>query len=150
MSPGQKNWGNRTFLNMMEHAPLFLSSLWIHAVFVSADVAAALGAIYVCLRLCYPIVWMVFGGEAGAPMAPYTWFLFGKKINLFYFTFPQYGIVFYLSFATVLKIGFGIALNELVGAPIYVAPIGCGLFLYHFALGGFPFIQAAAAPFFKA
>ena len=43
-SAAQSKWGERTFLNMMEHAPLFLSSLWTFAIFVSAAEAAKIGS----------------------------------------------------------------------------------------------------------
>jgi hypothetical protein len=54
-SDAQKTWGNRTFLNMMEHAPLFLSSLWVFGIFVSPSEAARIGSIYLGLRFCYPV-----------------------------------------------------------------------------------------------
>ena len=147
---GQQKWGNRTFLNMMEHAPLILTSLWLYAAFVSAAEATTLGVIYLALRACYPVIWAVVGGAKGAPMMPHTWFLFGKGLNLFYSTFPQYGIVFYMALATLLKLcPLAIDLNALVGVPAIAAPLGFGLFLYHFALGFFPFIQKAVAPLFK-
>lgn len=148
MSEAQKKWGDRTFLNMMEHASLFLSSLWIYALFVSPENATKLGAIYLCLRACYPIVWAVLGGAKGAPMMPYTWFLFGDKMNLFYFTFPQYGIVFYMALATILKLGYAVDLDAMVVMPALAAPLGVGLFCYHFALGGFPVLHKAVKPLF--
>ena len=82
----QKVWGNRTFLNMMEQSNLFLSALWLHAIWVSPDVAMQLGAIYLCLRALYPVVWAVWGGPNPSS---YTWLLFGTKFNIFYVTFPQ-------------------------------------------------------------
>lgn len=144
----QKTWGNRTFLNMMEHAPLFLSSLWVFAIFVSAEEATKIGTTYIALRSLYPVIWAAFGGANGAPMQPCTWFLFGKGMNLFYVTFPQYGCVFYMALATLLKLGLAIDLNSIVGVPALAAPLGFGLFLYHFALGGFPYLQKAVAPLF--
>jgi hypothetical protein len=59
MNDAQKRWGDRAFGNMIEQAPMFLSSLWLHALFVSSTVATQLGAIYLALRLCYPIIWHV-------------------------------------------------------------------------------------------
>ena len=56
---------------------------------MSAAEAAKIGAVYLALRLCYPVIWAVWGGAKGAPMQPYTWFFFGKGMNLFYCTFPQ-------------------------------------------------------------
>ena len=72
MSPGQKKWGERAFLNMIEQAPLFTSALWLHAVFVSPVVATQLGIAYLALRLCYPFIWAVFGGEDGVPHTEYS------------------------------------------------------------------------------
>ena len=106
--------------------------------------------LYLALRFCYPVIWAVWGGASGAPMAPYTWFLFGKSMNLFYITFPQYGIVFYMALATILKLGYAIDLNGATGYPALTASLGFGLFLYHFALGGVPFLQSALKPLFKA
>ena len=141
----QKVWGNRTFLNMMEQSNLFLSALWLHAIWVSPDVATQLGAIYLCLRALYPVVWAVWGGPNPSS---YTWLLFGTKFNIFYVTFPQYGIVFYMALAAVLKLGMAVDLNALVVAPVVVAPLGCGLFLYHFVLGGFPLLHERLKPLF--
>jgi hypothetical protein len=81
-------------------------------------------------------------------MQPYTWFFFGKGMNLFYSTFPQYGCVFYMALATLLKLGMGTDLNAIVKVPALAAPLGFGLFLYHFALGCFPTIQGMVKPFF--
>ena len=69
-------------------------------------------------------------------------------MNLFYCTFPQYGIVFYMALATLLKLGMGVSLLSM-GSPSLVAPLGFGLFLYHFALGGVPYLQAALKPLFE-
>jgi len=147
-SDPQKRWGDRAFTNTMEHAPTFLSSLWIFAVFCSADVATKLGATYTILRAFYPIIWAVFGGANGPPMEPQTWLLFGKKMNLFYSTFPQYGIVFYMALAVVLK-GLAIDLNALVVMPSVVAPLGFGLGIYHFALTFGPLMNKMVMPLFK-
>lgn len=147
-SPAQIKWGDRAFGNLVEHAPLFLSSLWCFAVFVSAAEAAKIGAVYVALRALYPVVWAVFGGAKGVPFSPYTWFLFGTSFNIFYLTFPMYGCVMYMAAATLLKLGMSVDLNALVMTPAVVAPVGFGLFLYHFALGCFPFIQKAVMPLF--
>ena len=42
--------GNRCFLNMQEQATLFMSSLWLFAVFYSAEDATDLGIAYLCGR----------------------------------------------------------------------------------------------------
>ena len=55
-----------------------------------------------------------------------------------------------MALATLLKLSpLGIDLNAMVGCPALVAPLGFGLFLYHFALGCFPFVQKAVAPLFQ-
>lgn len=138
-----KHWGMRAFQNTMEHAPLFLAALWTHAIFVSAEAATAMGWVYVALRACYPVVWAVVGGANGQPMAGYTWFLFGDKFNLMYCTFPQYGIVMYMAVANMLSLGCGFDLNALVVMPAAFAPIGMGLFLFHFCMGIIPIVQKA-------
>jgi len=142
MSPGQRKWGDRAFGNMMEHAPLFTAALWLHAVFVSPAVATGLGAIYLALRLMYPVIWALFGGEDGVPHDAYSLMpLFGGLKQIYYSTFPQYGIVFYMAFATVLKLAFGFCLNTFVKNPLLVAPVGFGYFLYHYAYGIYPVLQ---------
>lgn len=45
---------DRMQLNLLEHMPPFLVLLWLHAVFVSVDVATAAGAVYVAARALYP------------------------------------------------------------------------------------------------
>ena len=72
MSPGQKKWGERAFGNMIEQAPMFQTALWLHANFVSPVVATQLGITYLCLRLMYPVIWAVFGGEDGVPHVEYS------------------------------------------------------------------------------
>lgn len=67
MSPGQCRWGDRSFMNMIEQAPLFLTSLWCHALVVSPLTATQLGGVYLALRSLYPGIWLTKGGEAGPP-----------------------------------------------------------------------------------
>ena len=68
---------------MQEQAVLFMSSLWLYAVFVSAADATDLGYAYLIMRSMYPVIWAVLGGEKGQPEA-------GSM-----FTFPQYAINLY-------------------------------------------------------
>jgi len=100
-SEGQQKWGNRSFLNMQEQAVLFMSSLWLYAVFVSATGAAELGWAYLALRSTYPVVWMVFGGESGMPA------------NASMLTFPQYSINVYEVISVILKVGYDMDLTEM-------------------------------------
>ena len=81
--------------------------------------------------LCYPIIWaLVGGGGVGAPFP-----------QIFFSTFPQYGIAFYMALAVVLELGAGLDLNAMVGNPLLVAPIGFGAFLYVFAIYLVPVLQ---------
>lgn len=94
MSAGQKKWGDRAFGNTMEHFPLFNMALWLHAVYVSPAVATNLGIAYLCLVVAYPVIWALIGGEDGAPFKPYSLMpLFGPLTQIYYSTFPRYGIV---------------------------------------------------------
>lgn len=47
---------DRTQLNMLEHMPVFLVLLWMHAVFGSPTEATWAGAVYVASRAAYPFV----------------------------------------------------------------------------------------------
>lgn len=60
----QPNFGNaasRFGGNMFEQSPVFLTSLWLYAIFVDAGSAGTLGVFYVCQRLLYPLFYMVQG-----------------------------------------------------------------------------------------
>lgn len=46
---------DRFQLNMLEHMPIFLTLLWLNAVFVSPSVATWGGAAYVAARAAYPL-----------------------------------------------------------------------------------------------
>ena len=72
--------GDRAVQNTHEQMVPFLVSMWMYTVFVSPEVAAALGAAYVALRAVYP-------------------FLLGPRIEqlqprrVAFVTFPCYGII---------------------------------------------------------
>ena len=53
---------DRIQLNMLEHMPLFLLLMWLHATFVSIPQATWLGGIYTTSRIIYPII---VGGSLG-------------------------------------------------------------------------------------
>ena len=93
--------GERSFLNMQEQAVLFNLSLWLYAVFVSADAATSLGQTYLFLRSLYPIIWMTLGGENGWP----------GDIGML-FTFPQYGINLFMALSTVAKLNYSVDLVD--------------------------------------
>lgn len=132
MSAGQKKWGDRAFGNTMEHFPLFNAALWLHAVYCSPVVATQLGAAYLVLVVMYPTIWALVGGESGVPTKPYSVKPpFGPLGQIYYSTFPRYGIVFYLALSAVLKIAFDICLNTIVKMPLVLATLGFGWFLYH-------------------
>ena len=77
---------------MQEQGLLFMASLWLYAVFVSAADATDLGWTYLAMRSMYPVVWMVLGGEKGNPDA-------GSML-----TFPQYAINLFQVVAVVSKL----------------------------------------------
>ena len=79
---------------MLEQAPMFFISLWGFAFMLGADRAATLGWVYLGLRALYAPIWMILGGEGGAPFPV-----------MFISTFPQYGINAYMAFAIVFKYG---------------------------------------------
>lgn len=74
---------DRTFLNMLEQCPLFLTGLWMHAIFVSPETAATAGWLYIVFRSMYPFLFPM-----GMP-----WF--------FLSTMPNYMVVWYLIGTTV-------------------------------------------------
>lgn len=49
---------DRTFLNMVEQAPVFLTALWMHAIFVSPKNAAKAAYYYIGFRALYPFCFM--------------------------------------------------------------------------------------------
>jgi len=79
---------DRAVINTQEQMIPFLVSLWLQAVFVSSIMATLLGAVYVVLRMLYPV-------------------LLGKEISrisnkrVYIVTIPSYLIVFYLLASTV-------------------------------------------------
>lgn len=101
----QVKFGDRSFMNLIEQAPLFLSSLWTYAFCVSAETASYLGAAYVIFRAFYPIVWLLKGGSTpGYPMPAG-----------FVVTFPAYAIIITMYISTVAKLGFETDLSD----PLY-------------------------------
>jgi len=65
----QIKFGDRCFMNLIEQAPLFLSSLWTCAVYASEETATNVGTGYLVLRALYPVVWLFKGGSTpGFPM----------------------------------------------------------------------------------
>ena len=81
---------DRAVINTQEQMVPFLSSLWLHALFVSIPGATWLGAVYVGLRSLYPL-------------------LLGRKLSriqskrVYFVTLPCYAIVFYFLGSTVLS-----------------------------------------------
>merc|ERR1711939_787332 len=79
----QKKFGDRSFMNLLEQAPMFLTSLWLFAINCSATEATALGTAYLVLRALYPVMWLIKGGKnVGYPM-PVGFFV----------TFPAYAVI---------------------------------------------------------
>ena len=105
---------------------------------------------YLGFRLLYPIIWAVFGKGEGAPFKPYSLIPpFGGFPSLYYSTFPQYGIVFYMALATILKLCCGFCLNSAVGNPLLVAPLAFGWALYHYSFVLYPPLHNILAGAFK-
>jgi hypothetical protein len=80
---------DRIQLNMLEHMPVFLVALWLHAFFVSPVSATWAGGAYTLLRAVYPFV---LGNRLGR----------GLPLRVLMVTFPGYGIVGYLLVTLVL------------------------------------------------
>ncbi len=47
---------DRTQLNMLEHAPVFITLMWLYAIFISTENATIIGGFYVIIRGFYPFV----------------------------------------------------------------------------------------------
>lgn len=130
-------WGDRIFMNMMEQSPLFLTSLWTMATMVSPERATTLGWTYLGLRCCYAPLWLVLGGESGAPFP-----------QIFVSTFTQYGINVYQALAVIMKVKYGKDIasyfmgNDLIGA----GAVSIGFLMY--AVGLTPQINMALSGFF--
>lgn len=136
MSPSQIKFGDRSFMNLIEQAPLFLSSLWVHAFFVSADAATTLGWTYVIFRFFYPIIWLVKAGpEPGYPMPAG-----------FIVTFPCYGIVMFMYLATIAKLGMGMEFSVTMSC---VGALVITFVMLAYAIGLCPIFQTKVfKPFF--
>ena len=67
---------------MNEQAPLFFSTLFSFAFVISPSRAAMLGWVYLGLRALYAPIWLIVGGEGGAPFP-----------HLFISTFPQVSVL---------------------------------------------------------
>lgn len=80
---------DRVVINTQEQMVPFLTSMWLHAAFVSPDAAARLGAIYMLLRAAYPLL-------MGSNLAN------TQSKRVFLATGPSYLIVLYLLGTTVL------------------------------------------------
>eukprot|EP00930_Biecheleria_cincta_P013660 TRINITY_DN12070_c0_g1_i1.p1 TRINITY_DN12070_c0_g1~~TRINITY_DN12070_c0_g1_i1.p1 ORF type:complete len:256 (-),score=17.30 TRINITY_DN12070_c0_g1_i1:402-1169(-) len=59
--PQYTNISARFSGNSAEHAPVFLTSLWLYTVFVDSSSAGVIGFFYVAQRLLYPFIYMVRG-----------------------------------------------------------------------------------------
>lgn len=80
---------DRIQLNMLEHMPVFLVALWLHAFFVSPVSATWAGGAYTLLRAAYPFV---LGNRLGR----------GIPLRVLMVTFPGYGILGYLLISIVI------------------------------------------------
>eukprot|EP00310_Coccolithus_braarudii_P009688 CAMPEP_0183360760 /NCGR_PEP_ID=MMETSP0164_2-20130417/56055_1 /TAXON_ID=221442 /ORGANISM="Coccolithus pelagicus ssp braarudi, Strain PLY182g" /LENGTH=173 /DNA_ID=CAMNT_0025535187 /DNA_START=25 /DNA_END=546 /DNA_ORIENTATION=- len=132
---GQQNWGDRSFMNSIEQAPLFLASLWTHAYFVSGSAATNLGIAYLVCRVGYVVIWAMKGTE-GFPMPAG-----------FIFTFPAYGFNIYMMIGTITKLGFGMIATPMIDA---VGAILCSALFFMYAVKVTPVIHQAVKPMFTA
>lgn len=57
-------WADRTFNNIMEQSIPFLTTMWVHAIFVDPAVSIALGGFYVGFRTLYPFLWVLGNGKS--------------------------------------------------------------------------------------
>ena len=127
--------------HMQEQASLFLVSLWSFAFVASTDRAAEIGWLYIGLRALYAPIWMIVGGEKGAPFP-----------HLFISTFPQYAINFYMALTVVIGVatdgdtdlGDDIFQHDFVGVLVFT-------FVYMaYAVGLTPKLNMAFTGFFAA
>lgn len=82
---------DRTQLNMLEHMPVFLALLWLHAVFVGTTSATLAGAVYVVSRSLYPVM---AGGRRGR----------GVRAKIFFSTLPGYLVLAYFAGSLVMEL----------------------------------------------
>jgi len=50
-------FSDRCFLNTVEQSPMFLTLLWLNAIFIDAQTTAKLGAFYLVMRMAFPFFW---------------------------------------------------------------------------------------------
>jgi len=74
---------DRAQLNLLEHMPVFLALLWLHAVFVGPTSATVAGGVYVGSRLIHPVV---MGSRLGR----------GVPLTILFATVPGYLVIAYL------------------------------------------------------
>jgi len=53
--------GDRSFLNLAEQTPFFLTLMWMYAIFCGAPLAGTAGLWYCVIRIFFPIFWAVKG-----------------------------------------------------------------------------------------
>ena len=82
---------DRTQLNMLEHMPVFLALLWLHATLVSSAEATVLGALYVVTRVLYPFL---LAGRLGRNI----------PFRLLFSTFAGYGVLLVLVVRIVMNL----------------------------------------------
>jgi len=96
-TPCHKQWGDRTFGNLMEQSPAFLVLMWSHAVVVCPHSATALGTAWLAIRCFYPVVYAA------------------TKVIPFVVTMPNYGILAWMFAITAAKLILGADLRDHVG-----------------------------------
>ena len=83
---GNPRWeiADRTVLNMNEQHVIFMSLVWLHALFVDAPLAGILGLAAAGFRATYPFFRMWRGIAVELSTQPYWVALFGLQANLMF------------------------------------------------------------------
>ena len=61
LTPDAKLLAERTALNMLEQAPVFFVTMWLHCAYVDSAQAGYLGLAYVLARLFYQLFYSFYG-----------------------------------------------------------------------------------------
>ena len=126
----QKKFGDRCFMNLLEQAPMFLTSLWLFAINCSATEATALGTVYLVLRALYPVMWLIKGGKnVGYPM-PVGFFV----------TFPAYAVIITMYISVIAMLGFDTEIPGGIGAKAGMV-LGLTILYLVYAIKVCPFLQ---------
>jgi len=116
-SSAQKHWAARAFGNYGEQFPLFMTALWMYAIFVSPDNATKLGFAYIIFRVLYVLVWLVGGAMDTVK---------GTNPAMMGVTMPMYCIILYMTASSMSKAYFHYDLDGFYAptqAPLFFGPL---------------------------